>query len=152
MFLFFRNIICEIEHRRLFKDNGWAQIMYVRSRVEIKEIVKKKKSQDLKNAIHLQMENKWKDERERDSHVNYTPLEFQSTKDKEDPKRYQRGKKNGHQQKNMNQTGIIFLISNPKFWGIREKKCHLGSVREWFWNQKFLYPAKLSMKCESKQR
>ena len=46
----------------------------------------------------------------------YILLEFQSTQDKEEnPKTFQREKKIGYKQENMDQTGIELLISNPEF-------------------------------------
>lgn len=54
--------------------------------------------------------------------------EFQSAKDKEENlKRFQRRKKIGYQQKNMNQT--VTVISNPEFWGTR-RKGHYGFIRD----------------------
>lgn len=54
--------------------------------------------------------------------------EFQSAKDKEENlKRFQRRKKIGYQQKNMNQT--VMVISNPEFWGTR-RKGRYGFIRD----------------------
>lgn len=110
------------------KDNGWAQIMYVYYRAEVKEIIILKN----RNFWRMLFILKWKgrasikqNEWIKYSCVNTYSWTFSPPNIKKKVLRDSKRKKIGYQPKNMNQTGVILLISNHDFM----EKVSLGFCR-----------------------